>query len=112
MTAESYVREGTPDAEPAGHTELGGDAELVRALDQRIRPFLQSHGGDVQLLSWTDGQVKVKFVAACSACDLRTVTFAATVRARLLEVPGVESVVCDSVAVGPAHLDRIARFFD
>lgn len=88
------------------------ETDVRRVLDRDIRPLIQSHGGDVELVSWGNGQARVKFVAACAACDLRPVTFAATVRARLLQVPGVESVVCDSVPLGTQQLDRIARFFD
>jgi Fe-S cluster biogenesis protein NfuA len=94
---------------------LPGDPDLARrvegALDRHVRPYLQGHGGDVVVTAVSAGRVEVEFVAACAACELRPVTFAATVRARLLQVPGVESVSCEAVSFAPGRLDAIAAFY-
>jgi Fe-S cluster biogenesis protein NfuA len=91
------------------------DNDLRRAveatLDRRVRPYLQAHGGDVVLTALHGGTVEVEFLAACAACELTPVTFAATVRARLLEVPGVDEVECETVAFAPGRLDSIAAFY-
>lgn len=84
---------------------------IEETLDHRVRPYLQAHGGDVVVTAVEGGTVEVEFLAACAACELTPVTFAATVRARLLEVPEVEEVVCETVALAPGRLDAIASFY-
>jgi Fe-S cluster biogenesis protein NfuA len=86
------------------------EQQVVELLDGEIRPLVQSHGGDVLIESVQDGRVHVRFVAACVGCGLRPVTFGATVRPRLLQVPGVVSVSCEEMELSPAQLDRIAAF--
>jgi Fe-S cluster biogenesis protein NfuA len=84
---------------------------VEEALDREIRPFLQSHGGDVELAGISDGVVEVRMFAACGACELKPVTFAARIRATLLAVPGVAEVTCGAVAFSSQRLDQIAAFF-
>jgi Fe-S cluster biogenesis protein NfuA len=83
---------------------------VVETLDREIRPFVQSHGGDVLVDSVQDGHVFVRFVAACIGCGLRPVTFGGTVRPRLLQLPGVVAVSCEGVELSSARLDAIAAF--
>lgn len=90
--------------------------EQVEAiLDSQVRPYLQSHGGDVALVSIDDRcdgvEVTVAFQAACRHCELRTVTFAATVRARLRTIPSVRTVTCRQVTATAERLDKIEHFF-
>ena len=85
---------------------------LVQAiLDRDVRPYIQGHGGDVEVTGIDGGHVAVRFRAACNACELKMVTFAATVRPKLLAIPGVKSVTCASVPLSPEKLDSINRFF-
>ncbi len=52
--------------------------ELKKIIDQKIRPRLQSHDGDVQVVDIVDGIVRVKLTGACSGCpsaDLTTKDF-------------------------------------
>ena len=65
---------------------------------------------DEIILVVRDGHVAVSFRAACDGCGLRAVTFGATVRPRLLRVPGVREVTCESVPLSPRRLDAIAAF--
>jgi Fe-S cluster biogenesis protein NfuA len=81
------------------------------ALNTKVRPFLQSHGGDIELLAVDGAVVAVRMYAACGACELRSVTFASRVRAELMKVPGVAEVTCAAVPLTPARLDKIAAFF-
>jgi Fe-S cluster biogenesis protein NfuA len=46
---------------------------VERALDG-IRPYLQSHGGEVELLEVVGGQVRVRLVGACSGCSASAIT--------------------------------------
>ncbi len=40
----------------------------IKAAIEEIRPFLQSHGGDVEFVSFEDGVVNVKLQGACHGC--------------------------------------------
>lgn len=86
-------------------------ARVREVLDEDVRPQIQAHGGDVDVVSVVDGSVEIEFRAACAACDLRPVTFAASVRSRLLRVEGVKRVLCGTVSYGDRKLDSIATFF-
>ncbi len=68
--------------------------ELVdKALD-KIRPFLQRDGGDIQLVDVTDGVVKVILTGACKGCPGAQMTLKQGVEKILKqEVPGVKEVV-------------------
>jgi len=69
---------------------------VTKALD-KIRPFLQRDGGDVQLIDvQEDGVVKVRLTGACSGCPMSTMTLKNAIESTLKqEVPEVTSV--DSV---------------
>lgn len=40
----------------------------IKAAIEEIRPFLQSHGGDVEFVSFEEGVVSVKLQGACHGC--------------------------------------------
>ncbi|MCD5416901.1 NifU family protein [Candidatus Bipolaricaulota bacterium] len=68
-------------------------AEVTQALDE-IRPYLQMHGGNVELVDVTaDGVVKVRLTGACQGCPMSQQTLNMQVEARLKEVvPQVQCV--------------------
>ncbi len=67
--------------------------EVLEVLD-KLRPFLQRDGGDVELVDVSDGIVKLKLVGACGSCPSSTITLKAGIeRALLEEVEGIEEVV-------------------
>ncbi|AIQ20309.1 MULTISPECIES: NifU family protein [Paenibacillus] len=67
--------------------------EVLEVLD-KLRPFLQRDGGDVELIDVEDGIVKLKLMGACGSCPSSTITLKAGIeRALLEEVEGVEEVV-------------------
>jgi Fe-S cluster biogenesis protein NfuA/nitrite reductase/ring-hydroxylating ferredoxin subunit len=49
------------------------DARVRGALDE-VRPYLESHGGDVELLSTDEGVVHLRLEGSCSGCPSSTVT--------------------------------------
>jgi len=69
--------------------------EKVRNAIERIRPNLQSDGGDVELVDVTDeGIVKVKLLGACHGCPMSQMTLKMGIQKYLQkEVPGVKEVV-------------------
>jgi Fe-S cluster biogenesis protein NfuA len=68
--------------------------EKIEAALEKIRPFLQRDGGDVELVEVTeDGVVKVKLTGACGGCPMAQITLKRGIEARLKEkVPGVTAV--------------------
>lgn len=67
--------------------------EVLEVLD-KLRPFLQRDGGDVELVDVEDGIVKLKLMGACGSCPSSTITLKAGIeRALLEEVEGVKEVV-------------------
>jgi Fe-S cluster biogenesis protein NfuA len=67
--------------------------QVEQALE-KIRPFLQRDGGDIQLIDVTDdGVVKVQLTGACQGCPMSQMTLKQGVeRALMKEVPNVKEV--------------------
>jgi Fe-S cluster biogenesis protein NfuA/nitrite reductase/ring-hydroxylating ferredoxin subunit len=69
------------------------------ALDS-VRPYLGSHGGDVELLGIDDGVVRLKFAGSCKSCPSSAVTLELTVedaiRAAAPEVDSIEVVAAEA----------------
>jgi Fe-S cluster biogenesis protein NfuA len=67
--------------------------EVLDVLD-KLRPFLQRDGGDVELVDVEDGIIKLKLMGACGSCPSSTITLKAGIeRALLEEVEGVQEVL-------------------
>lgn len=59
----------------------------------KLRPFIQSDGGDVELVDIEDGVVKVRLLGACGTCPASTITLKAGIeRALVEEVEGITEV--------------------
>jgi len=70
--------------------------EQVRSVIDQIRSRLQSHGGDVELVSADEstGVVSVRLEGACKGCPGARMTLKAGIEQRLKEyVPAVREVV-------------------
>ncbi len=70
--------------------------DKVKLALNKIRPMLQSDGGDVELVSVEEGVVKVRLTGACGNCPMSQATLKNGVE-RILkqEVPEVKEVVTD-----------------
>ena len=67
--------------------------EKVRKEIEKIRPFLQRDGGDIELISVEGNVVKVKLLGACSGCPMSQMTLKAVVEQTLKkEIPEIERV--------------------
>ncbi len=67
--------------------------QVLEVLD-KLRPFLQRDGGDVELVDVEDGIVKLRLLGACGSCPSSTITLKAGIeRALLEEIEGIEEVV-------------------
>lgn len=68
------------------------EADIIRVLN-RIRPFLNSEGGDLLYLGFEDGIVYVRMMGACMGCSSLDYTLKDGIEALLLEtVPEVIEV--------------------
>ncbi|WP_411893261.1 NifU family protein [Winogradskyella sp. A2] len=67
---------------------------VEKALDE-IRPFLQSDGGDINLLSIEDEKfVKVQLVGACTSCSVNQMTLKSGVEMTIKKyAPQIERVI-------------------
>ena len=67
---------------------------VEKALEE-IRPFLNSDGGDISLISIEDGKhVKVRLEGACISCSVNQMTFRAGVETTIKKfAPQIETVV-------------------
>lgn len=67
--------------------------DQVQEVLDKLRPFLQRDGGDVELVSVEDGIVKVRLMGACGSCPSSTITLKAGIeRALMEEVEGIQEV--------------------
>ena len=69
-------------------------ANIEKALEE-IRPFLNSDGGDISLVSITEGKhVKVRLEGACTSCSVNQMTLKAGVETTIKKfAPQIETVV-------------------
>jgi Fe-S cluster biogenesis protein NfuA len=76
--------------------------EKVKALDEakvkevldKVRPYLERDGGNVELVEVNGGTVKVKLVGACAGCPMSKMTLKNGIERVLKEeVPEVKEVV-------------------
>jgi Fe-S cluster biogenesis protein NfuA len=68
--------------------------EVQKALEE-IRPFLNSDGGDITLVSIDEGKhVKVRLEGACTSCSVNQMTLRAGVETTIKRfAPQIETVV-------------------
>lgn len=75
-------------------TTEGLTANVEKALEE-IRPFLNSDGGDIALVSIEDGKhVTVRLEGACTSCSVNQMTLRAGVETTIKKfAPQIETVV-------------------
>ena len=71
------------------------EKEIIAVLE-KIRPYIQRDGGDLEFVSFKDGIVTIKMLGACSDCLALDDTISMGVEALLLEE--LEGVVGVQVA--------------
>ena len=79
------------------------------ALDE-VRPYLESHGGDVELLGIEDGVVRLAMRGSCDGCASSTMTLKLAIEDAIQKAaPDVEEIVAEgAVEPAPAPLLQIA----
>lgn len=67
--------------------------ERVEEVLDKLRPYIQRDGGDVELVEIEDGIVRVRLLGACGSCPSSTITLKAGIeRAVMEEIPEVKEV--------------------
>ena len=69
--------------------------ERINAVLDKIRPYIQMHGGDVYLSETRNGDSAIlKFEGSCAQCQLLTVTVNRVVKPMLAEeVPEITKII-------------------
>lgn len=79
---------------------MSNETDLLKRIEsaiQKIRPFLNADGGDIELVELTSENVaRVRLLGACSSCSMSVMTMKAgveeTIRKEVPEVISVEAV--------------------
>lgn len=67
--------------------------EEIKKVIQKLRPYLQRDGGDIEFVKFDEGIVYVQMHGACAGCTMLDVTIKDGVEQILIEeVPGVLEV--------------------
>lgn len=76
------------------------ETRVLGALDE-VRPYLESHGGNVEFLGVTDGVVRLRMEGSCSGCPSSTVTLKLAIEEAVFKAaPDVEAVEAEGVEEG------------
>jgi Fe-S cluster biogenesis protein NfuA/nitrite reductase/ring-hydroxylating ferredoxin subunit len=82
---------------PVGLTE-----RVEEALDG-VRPYMESHGGDVELLGVEDGIARIRLEGSCDGCPASASTLELAIKSALDEAaPDLEGLVVEGAVQAPA----------
>jgi Fe-S cluster biogenesis protein NfuA len=69
----------------------------VQKIIDKMRPYIQMHGGDVSLVEISDGIVKLKVSGACVDCSFSDETFNGMIGGMIKEeVPEVKEIIIEN----------------
>ena len=74
------------------------ETRVRRALDD-VRPYLGSHGGDVELLGVEDGVARLRLSGTCNGCPSSTVTLRNAIEEAVMRAaPDLDGIDAEGVA--------------
>lgn len=74
------------------------ETRVLRGIE-KVRPYLKSHGGDVELSSVRDGIVRLRLHGSCGSCPSSSITLKNAVEDALFEVaPDIVEIVSENAA--------------
>jgi Fe-S cluster biogenesis protein NfuA/nitrite reductase/ring-hydroxylating ferredoxin subunit len=80
------------------------ETRVLGALDE-VRPYLESHGGNVQFLGIGDGVARVRLEGSCDGCPSSTMTLKLAIEEAVQKAaPELEGVEAEGVAQPPPKL--------
>jgi Fe-S cluster biogenesis protein NfuA len=78
------------------------DRRVLEGLDE-VRPYLETHGGNVELLGVEDGVVRLQLQGSCSGCPSSAVTLKHAVEEAIHKAaPDVTEIVAEDAPPQPA----------
>ena len=78
------------------------DRRVLGALDE-VRPYLETHGGNVELLGLDEGVVRLQLQGSCSGCPSSAVTLKQAVEEAIHKAaPDVTEIVAEDAPPQPA----------
>ena len=69
---KEFVLDSTPKDDQPDFSEI--EKNIIKILDQKIRPAVAKDGGDIKFKEFKDGIVKVQLQGSCSGCPSSTLT--------------------------------------
>lgn len=79
------------------------ESRVRRALD-RVRPYLQSHGGNVALLAVAEGAVRLRLEGSCKSCPSSVQTIKQTIEEAVYEAaPDVTQIEIEQTEPQPGE---------
>lgn len=73
--------------------------DIEAVIDERIRPSLNFHGGDIKIVSLENGVLKVRFTGNCSTCPSARITLEEIVKEEIAAAfPEIKDVILSSGA--------------
>jgi Fe-S cluster biogenesis protein NfuA/nitrite reductase/ring-hydroxylating ferredoxin subunit len=82
--------------------------DRVRGALDEVRPYLESHGGDVALLGIEDGVVRLALRGSCDGCASSAATLKLAIEDAIHKAaPDVEEVVAEGASAPPPQLLQI-----
>ena len=69
------------------------EVKIKNVIKERVAPVLIAHGGNLEVVSFEDGVLNVRFLGQCAGCPSAMLTIEEVVEKELVEaVPEVKSV--------------------
>ncbi|WP_446898642.1 NifU family protein [Clostridium sp. LBM24168] len=66
---------------------------VLKVIDEKVRPYLNSHNGDIQVIEIKDGMVKVRLLGQCGNCISAKYTVQEIVESAIKEdIPEIKGV--------------------
>ncbi len=85
-----------------GQHPLPLETRVTQALD-KVRPYLDSHGGNVELLGITDGAVRLRMQGSCKSCPSSAMTLKLAIEEAIYAAaPDVVAIEAEGVAEQPS----------
>lgn len=87
------------------------EQEIQAVLDERVRPLLRAHNGDVEITAIEEGRVvRLRLLGACAACMGAEQTVNDVIVASLREACPAAGEVLVETGVSRALIDEALRF--
>ncbi|MDT4953889.1 MAG: hypothetical protein QOJ02_2027 [Acidobacteriota bacterium] len=78
------------------------ETRVTQALE-KVRPYLDSHGGNVELIGITDGTVRLRLQGSCKSCPSSSMTLKLAIEEAIYEAaPDVVAIEAEGVTEQPA----------